>query len=199
LVGVGARVELLVLAAEPHACVGVDVDTGAFVRARYPAGTFAELAPLDLARAEIAAPSDLPDRARPELVDLLDAPRRSGRAPGARAERLLRPLLHPRGRPLLGSVGPAVPFWTLSGDHPSVALVEPEQAAVVLPTEAGYDCHFLWRGLRHVLPLADRGLVRALDRRGRPRYRASRRRRLIVALSPPMNGYCYKVVAGLLP
>ena len=199
MVCVGARVELLVLAAEPHACVGVDVDTGAFVRARYPAGAFADLAPLDLARAEVATPSEPPDSARPELVDLVDAPRRSGRARGQRAERLLRPLLHPRGRPLLGSVGAAVAFWTLTGDHPSIALVEPEQAAVVLPTAAGYECHFLWRGLHHVLPLADRRLVRALDRSGRPRYRALRRRRLIVALSPPVNGYCYKVVAGLLP
>ena len=31
-------IEMLVLAAEPHACVSVDTASGAFVRARYPEG-----------------------------------------------------------------------------------------------------------------------------------------------------------------
>jgi len=195
-------IEMLVLAAEPHACVSVDTASGAFVRARYPEGAFARLAPLDLATAELAAPATPVDATRPELVDLAAAPRRVGRLAGRRAERLLRPLLHPRGRPLLGFVGPAVRFWTLTGDRPSVAIVEPERGPRLRPTDHGYECHFEWRGLRHVLPLADRGAAAALDRWGPAhlsRVLGFRPGRLLVALSPPVNGYCYKVVAGLLP
>jgi hypothetical protein len=194
--------EMLVLAAEPHACVSVDVASGAFVRARYPDGAFARLAPLDVATAEVAAPDTPLDTTRPELVDLATAPRRVGRLGRRRAERLLRPLLHPRGRPLLGFVGPAVRFWTLTGDRPSVAIVEPERGPRLRPAAHGYDCHFQWQGLRHVLPLADRGAAAALDRWG-PAHLARvlgfPPRRLLVALTPPVNGYCYKVVAGLLP
>jgi hypothetical protein len=53
-----------------------------------------------------------------------------------------------------------------------------------------------------VLPLADRGAAAALDRGGPAhlsRALGFHPRRLLVALSPPVNGYCYKVVAGLLP
>jgi len=195
-------VEMLVLAAEPHACVSIDVASGAFVRARYPDGAFAPLAPLDLATAELIQPDAPLDVARPELVDLAAAPRRVGRLGRRQAERLLRPLLHPRGRPLLGFVGPAVRFWTLTGDRPSVSIVEPERGPRLRHTAHGYDCHFEWYGLRHVLPLADRGAAAALDRGGPAllsRALGFHPRRLLVALSPPVNGYCYKVVAGLLP
>jgi hypothetical protein len=196
-------IQLLVLTAEAHACLGVDAETGAFVRARYPDGRFAALAPLDVAAADIVVEDrEPPDAARPELIDLADAPVRLGRLPVRRAARFLRPLLHPRRRPLLDFVGPAVPFWTLNGDRPSVAIVEPERAPRLVRAATGYECRFGWDGRGYALPFADLRLSAALDRRRTTdvtRLLGFPPRRLLVALTPPAQGYCYKVVAGLLP
>src|SRR5205807_9242919 len=102
----GAQLDLLVLAAEPAGCIGVDVASGAFVRARYPAATRL-LRPFQIARGRLAH-DEVPDAAQPELVDLTDAPRPAGRLAPRRAERWLRPLLHPPRLPLLGFSGNAV-------------------------------------------------------------------------------------------
>ena len=73
--------------------------------------------------------------------------------PVRRAERWLRPLLHPRRQPLLGITGPAIPFWDLDGAHPSVAIVEPDRGPIVHEGAGSPKCRFAWRGLWHELPL----------------------------------------------
>src|SRR5439155_1757877 len=127
----------------------------------------------DIARAEIG--SGEADADRPETVVLAGPPEAVGRARGRRVERYLKQLVHPKNRPLLGFVGPAVPYWTtLEGDKPSVSIVEPESSVVVTPSRR---CVFRWQGFRQELPLA-RGA------------RASEQgRRLVVELTPPHDGH----------
>src|SRR5204862_4555091 len=62
----GAQLDLLVLAAEPAGCIAVDVVSGAFVRARYPATTRL-LRPFQVARGRLAH-DEIQDAAQPELV-----------------------------------------------------------------------------------------------------------------------------------
>jgi hypothetical protein len=197
----GAQLDFLVLASEPAGCVGVDMMSGAFVRARHPAATRL-LRPFQIARARLAH-DDVPDAAQPELVDLAAPPRPVGRVLPRRAERRLRPLLHPPRLPLLGFSGNAVPYWTLEGNRPSVALIEPERLAVGTG-EGGHTCRFLWRDGYHELPLLDWWLLARLgDGAAGPRELARllghAPDRLVVALTPPMQGYCYKAVVGVLP
>lgn len=147
-------------------------------------GPTARLAPLVVAQARVAGDQGDADPVRPEEVTLDAAPVEVGRSTRRRAEKWLRPLLHPSGEHLLGFAGPAAPYWTLTGTRPSLAVVAPQEPPVV----GDGRCRFRWRDLSHVLPV----LPQALD------TCPSRPRRLVVALSAPRAGHCYKVVAALL-
>ncbi|MCU1463923.1 MAG: hypothetical protein JWO37_3998 [Acidimicrobiales bacterium] len=204
---VGARLELLVLAAEPRGCVAVDLASGAFVRARYPIDQWVPLAPFDVAVAEIAEAEHPADVSRPESIDLAAAPARNGRMSPRRAERWLKALHQPRGQVVLGFPGPAAPYWTLTGDRPSVTLVDAPVGLHAVRDPEGFRVRLPWRGTRLDLPLADHHLAAALDDLGRARIGSGdlqrvlgfRPKRVLAVLTPPFRGYCYKVAAALLP
>jgi len=205
---VGAELAMAVLAEEPDGCVAVDLESGAFVRAIHPPVPRHECpVAFDVVSAEIAASLDPPDAARPEAVHLAGPPTRSGRLTPRRAERYLQALQHPPHGPLLGFSGVAVPYWTLSGDRPSVTLVQPAQGPQIRWGSAGYECRFAWQGILYQLPLGDRRLAASLWRHGVERsagrdlvrHLGFRPQRLLVVLTPPADGYCYKQVSALLP
>ncbi len=198
---------MLVLASEPDGCVGVDVDSGAFVRAIFPGPPAEALEPFDLTTAPLGEPLDPPDTVRPEAVTLAAPPERIGALTPRRAERYLQALRHPPQGPLLGFAGVSVPYWTLVGDRPSLALVEPSDGPLILATPTGYDCRFGWQGHVHQIPLGDHRLAAELAdlrrRRCSPRelnrilgYRPGR---LLVVVAGPSRGHCTKQVAALLP
>jgi hypothetical protein len=197
---------MLVLAPQPDGCVGVDLDSGAFVRAIY-AGGDEVLEPFDVTSAPIGAPLDPPDSVRPEAVALATPPQRVGGLTARRAERYLQALRHPPQGPLLGFHGVSAPYWTLIGDRPSLALVEPSDGPLVLAGATGYECRFGWQGTVHQFPLADRrlaaDLVRLRRRRASPRELTRllgfRPGRLLVVVAGPSGGHCTKQVAALLP
>jgi hypothetical protein len=190
---------LLVLAIEPDHVAGVDLASGAMVRAWTPEPIQEDLKPYDVVAGTLDADRDrLPDPAQPEAVVLAEGPERVGRMTGRRAERYLRPLVHPAGQPLLGTHGPAVPFWERRADHPSIALVEPEGSAVVHVRGSGLACWFRWRGRPVELPFVDPWVTATMEHTGRRVLGARRDDRLVVALTPPIDGRCHKVVATLL-
>jgi len=197
---------MLVLAADAGGCLGVDLDSGAFVRARYH-GEPQPLATFDIVSGLIADGDHPIDASRPETVYLDQPPQHLGSLTPRRAERYLEPLHHPRRRSLLGFPGAVVPYWTLNGDQPSLTLVDLAAGAHVRREAQQYKCRFTWQSIQYHLPLVDRRLTNRLDGVGWPRYSSRdlesvlghRVRRILVALSPPHQGYCYKVVAALLP
>jgi hypothetical protein len=196
----GATLELLVLAADVDHCAGVDLASGALVRAWSPAPIDVILRPYDIIRATLDDTTDLlPDPSQPEAVPLIEPPESVGRMTGRRAERYLRALVHPTGQPLLALHGPAVPFWQRTAAYPSIAVVEPEGPAVIRLRDAALSCLFRWRGVPVELPCVDRRLARALVAARRTRVDSGRGERLLVALAPPVDGHCHKVVAALLP
>jgi hypothetical protein len=203
----GAELRMLVLAPRPSGCVGVDLDSGAFVRAMFPGPVDEPLAPLDLVAGEVGDPIDPPDPSQPEAVQLGAVPRRVGRAGSRRVGRWLTPLHHPPQGPLLGFAGSRIPYWTLVGDRPSLALVVPTAAAEVRLGPNGYECIFGWQGATHQYPLVDPFLLdtlRQLERRhmgahDMARVLGFRPGRILVILSEPHDGYCWKEVAALLP
>lgn len=202
----GAELRMLVLATDVKGCVGVDVDTGAFVRASHPP-VEQPAPPFTVVSARMAGTVEPPDAARPEALELGDAPAAVGRLSVKRAERLLAPLQHPPRLPLLGLAANAVPYWTLSGDRPSLALLELRNEPLIRWGAVGPECCFMWQGAAHELPLADRRVIDAFEARGlsRPmkgdvqRFLGYRPRRLLVMLTAPLDGYCHKAVAALLP
>lgn len=180
---------MLVLVPSPRECIGIDLASGALVRAIVPAGS--GLMPYDVAAAAMAE-EEVPDElVPPETVELATPARRIGRLTGRRAERYLRPLLHPRRTPLLGFSGPAVPYWSLCRDRPTVSIVEPRVGPDVFVSDDGLRCRFGWHGHLHELPLDARPCSASRLEAGGLR--------LVVALGAPRDGYCYKTVAGILP
>ncbi len=202
----GAELRLLVLAADVNGCVGVDLDTGAFVRASHPAGDTLPQ-PFDIVAAEIAGAVEPPDPARPEALELAEGPKPVGQIALKRAERLLAPLHHPPRLPLLGLSANAVPYWTLTGESPSVTLIEVRSDPRLRWGHFGPECHFMWQGQPHELLLADRRLLDTFERDGMApptrgevcRILGYRPHRLLVMLTAPIDGYCHKAVAALLP
>ena len=180
----GAEVQLLVLGGGRRWCAAIHLGTGALVSARWSQPADGPLAPLTLARSLVAPDQDGADPIRPEGVALAAPPEPVGRTSRRRAERWLRPVLHPAREHLLGSPGPAVPYWTLTGTSPSLAVVDPPGG---LHLDRG-QCRFRWRNVDHALPVLPQGLDAV----------PVRPRRLVVTLSPPRAGQCYKVVAALL-
>src|SRR3954471_877149 len=201
----GAQLDLLVLANEPNGSIGVDLASGAFVRARHPMTAGRTLRPFSVASGELA-PGDMFDASQPELAELTSALRPTARLSPKKADRWLRPLLHPPRPPLLGLTGNALPYWTLEGDRPSVSLVEPDEIGIAR-APGGYVCRFIWQHTFHELVLRDRRLLAALqsahvDRCGEhqvQRLLGHAPDRLLVALTPPIQGYCYKAVMAVLP
>src|SRR3954468_24642473 len=83
----GTDLDLLVLASMREGCVAVDLASGAFVRAAYPAAGRAPLRPVSVARARILGGDEEPDPAHPESVALVDVPLLTGHGSARRAER----------------------------------------------------------------------------------------------------------------
>ncbi|MFP5376288.1 MAG: hypothetical protein ACLGIO_05835, partial [Acidimicrobiia bacterium] len=161
--------------------------SGAVVRATSDQLGGLALRPYDVVGARLAARAEPADPTMPEAVVLAGVPRPLRRLTARRAERWLRPLLHPEWTHLLGFAGPAVPFWELDGTRPSVAVV-PAPAVTAVDDDGLLRCRFVWRTLVHDLPVAV----------GRGARLPAEAARVVVALTPPFEGHCYKVVTGLL-
>ena len=198
----GARVRLLLLAPGEGEAACVDLDTGGLVWAVWNPDPDAtkivsiNLRPLDVCAARTVHNPSPPDPSRTETIELVDPPVAIGRLRGRRAQKLLTPLHHPEKDQLLGFAGPAIPYWTLVGDHPSMTIVNPYGEVVLVPTDEGLMVRFRFRGVIYELPCTDAAAAAAVTARGGP---VKAKRRLLVTLSPPYIGHCYKVVPALLP
>ena len=200
------RAQLLVLATSTRGGAAVDLRTGALVRVHWTSPPSEPLHPFDVLVADVRRDHDaLPFPQDSYLATSLE---KRGTLTGRRAEKLLRPLVHPDNRPLLGAPTAKIAYWTLRADQPSIALVAPSAGPVVeRDTRLRLRCRFRWHRLDHDLPLDDPFVDERLSHptavhlAGGTLDRALgwRPHRLVVALTPPRDGQCTKVVAGLLP
>ena len=78
-------------------------------------------------------------------------------------------------------------------------MVEPEGAISFWRDRPYLACRFVWLGHERELPCVDRFLAGLMDRTGRTRLLADKGDRVLVALTPPIDGRCHKVVNALLP
>lgn len=199
------RVRLLLLAGDVAGGGAVDLGTGALLRVRWSVRRSEPFSPYEVIEADRAW-----DETSPFAADSIVAsdPVVVGRMRGRRARRLLKPLVPPPNAPLLGAVTPTVPYWTLRGDQPSLTVVHPDAGPVVERDPAlRLRCRFRWRRLDHDLPLDDPVLDEQLSHPTATRLTGATLARalgwkpehLLVALTPPREGVCHKVVGGLIP
>jgi hypothetical protein len=168
-----------------------------------------DLSPFDVIDAVVAADPECDDLAQPEAITVEGIPDGVGSLRGRRARTVLRHLVAPTEDHLLGFPGTSSPYWEFHGMRPSVALVVPLRGPLLFRRRADESVWARFGGPRsdNWLPVEDRRAIAALwaGRRDRlsgkdlaaalgfkPHY-------LVVALSAPRSGYCYKTVAAFLP
>jgi hypothetical protein len=207
----GARLRLLVLACTEEDTTAVDLASGSLLRLRiaWPVGHAPDLAPFDVVEATLADDPECDDLAQPEAATAASPPRRVGSVQGRRVRAMLARLAATHDGPLLGFHGPSAPYWDFDGLRPSVALLHPTRGPQLMRRRADGSSwvRFGWERDDVWLPVEDRRAIRGLDASRRdslsgkpltsalgyaPHY-------LLVALSAPRAGHCYKVCRAVLP
>jgi hypothetical protein len=200
----------MVLACTDEDTTAVDLATGAVVRLRIEWGDGREpgVEPFDVVDVEWADDPERDDLAQPEAVTVAGVPSTLGSVKGRRARAVLRSVVVPTPQHLLGFPGSSAPYWEFHGMQPSVALVVPSRGPVVFRRREDDSVwvRFGWPRSDHWLPLEDRRTIAALGAARRDRLSGKdldaalgfRPHFLVVALSRPRDGHCYKTVVALL-
>jgi hypothetical protein len=207
----GSTLHLLVLSSTTEDTTVVDLATRTVMRVRvpWPEGHEPDISTFDVVEVTLAEDPERDDLAQPEATTVADLPRHVGTLRGRHLRKLLRRLVASPDGPLLGFPGPSAPYWEFRGFRPSVALIEPTRRPQLIRRQAdgttwvrfGWDRDDVW------LPVEDRNAARALDAARRERLSGKslaaalgfEPQYLLVTVSPPRDGHCYKVCAAVLP
>jgi hypothetical protein len=207
----GSTLHLLVLSSTLEDTTVVDLATRTVMRVRvpWPEGHEPDINTFDVVEVTLADDPERDDLARPEATTVADLPRHVGTLRGRHLRKLLRRLVASPDGPLLGFPGPSAPYWEFRGFRPSVAIIEPTRRPQLIRRQAdgttwvrfGWDRDDVW------LPVEDRNAARALDAARRERLSGKslstalgfEPQYLLVTVSPPRDGHCYKVCAAVLP
>ncbi len=248
------ELRIMVLASMPMEIVGVDLETGALVRAlSFPHNDLSASAGMDTP-ADTGIPDTPPvagqdsasneeeagdtreqvngfdttgvstfdvvvvraaqaderlDPAQPEAVAIASSPQLAQHLRPRQIRQCLTRLVAPERGPLLGFRGPSTPYWSLTGSHPSVALVELRRGIQLFrrPGENYPRVRFQWGRSEERLPLLDArlaGLIEAHERSTPGRILIEEALGfhpafLVASLTPPEGGHSYKVALTLLP
>jgi hypothetical protein len=207
----GSTLHLLVLSSTKEDTTVVDLATRTVMRVRvpWPADYDPDISTFDVVEVTLANDPERDDLAQPEATTVADLPRHVGTLRGRHVRKLLRRMVATPDGPLLGFPGPSAPYWEFRGFRPSVALIEPTRSPQLIRRHAdgttwvrfGWDREDVW------LPVEDRHAARALDAARRERLSGKslatalgfEPQYLLVTVSPPRDGHCYKVCAAVLP
>ena len=201
----------MVLACGTEDTVAVDLTTGAIIRLRidWIEEREADLSPFDVIDVAWAVDPQRDDLAQPEAVSVEGIPERVGALRGRRARRVVRHLVAPEEPHLLGFPGPSAPYWEFRGMRPSVALVVPRRGPVLFRRSADGLVWARFSAARsdNWLPVEDRRSIAALWASRQDRLSGKslsgalgfRPHFVVVAISRPRDGHCYKTVAAILP
>jgi hypothetical protein len=201
----------MVLSCSPDDTVAVDFTSGAIIRLRvtWDEGREPDFTPFEVVDAVLAGDPQRDDLAQPEAVSVEGVPQRVGELTGRKARRVLRHLVAPAEQHLLGFPGSSAPYWEFRGMRPSVALVVPTRGPLLFRRRADDSIwvRFGWPRSDNWLPVEDRRAMAALWATRRERLFGKdlagalgfRPHFLVVALSKPVDGHCYKTVTAILP
>ncbi|HWE65906.1 MAG TPA: hypothetical protein VG298_04620 [Acidimicrobiales bacterium] len=207
----GSTLHLLVLASTTEDTTVVDLATRTVMRVRvpWPDDHEPDIKAFDVVEVTLADDPERDDLAQPEATTAADLPRHVGTLKGRQLRKLLRRMVASPEGPLLGFPGPSAPYWEFRGFRPSVALIEPTRSPQLIRRQAdrstwvrfGWDRDDVW------LPVEDAHAARALDAARRERLSGKGLANalgfdpqyLLVTVSQPRDGHCYKVCAAVLP
>jgi hypothetical protein len=207
----GSTLHLLVLSSTSEDTTVVDLATRTVMRVRvpWPEGHEPDIQTFDVVEVTLAEDPERDDLAQPEATTVADLPRHVGSLRGRQLRKLLRRMVASPEGPLLGFPGASAPYWEFRGFRPSVALIEPTRRPQLIRRNSdnstwvrfGWNLDDVW------LPVEDRHAARALVAARRERLSGKSLatalgfdpQYLLVTVSPPRDGHCYKVCAAILP
>jgi len=207
----GSTLHLLVLASTTEDTTVVDLATRTVMRVRvpWPPDHEPDITAFDVVEVTLADDPERDDLAQPEATTAADLPRHVGTLRGRHLRKMLRRMVATPDGPLLGFPGPSAPYWEFRGFRPSVALIEPTRSPQLIRRQSdgttwvrfGWDREDVW------LPVEDQNAARALDAARRERLSGKSLaaalgfdpQYLLVTVSQPRDGHCYKVCAAVLP
>jgi hypothetical protein len=207
----GSLLTLLVLACNEEDTAGIDLASGALVRARvpWPNGHRPDLAAFDVVETVLADRPERDDLAQPEAVSADGLPRHLGTLHGRRVRQLLHPLVAPMEEHVLGFPGLSAPYWEFRGFRPSLALLVPTKGPVLFRRDGDRSVwiRFGWGRSDNWLPMEDLDAIRALDAARRDRLQGKdlaaalgfKPHYLVASVSRPRDGHCYKAIRALVP
>ena len=207
----GSELSLLVLACTKEDTTAIDLASGALIRlrVRWPVGHEPDLALFDLVEVQLADDPETDDLAQPEAATTAELPRHVGTMPARRARRRLRALAARPDGPLLGFPGASAPYWEFRGQRPSATLIVPTRGPQFIrrADEGSTWVRFGWDRDDVWLPVESADATRALDAARRDRLSGKalatalgfRPHYLLVSLTQPRDGHCYKVCTAVLP
>ena len=201
----------MVLSSRVGECCAVDLETGAFVRASWPGAPLVDVRPYQVVLGHFGPYEGVPDPGRPEAVKLVGCPEEAPSIKGRQVRRYLRDIVTAPGQALLGFPGLDIPYWTLNGAYPSVAIIQPEgdvQVRVRREEQMVWG-HFRWGRMEQSLAVLDSELAHylaaavgdriELAKQGLEQLLGFRPYYLLVLLTPPIEGRCYKTLGAFLP
>ncbi len=207
----GTSLTLLVLACQSEDTTAADLASGALVRVRvgWPEDHQPDLQPFDVTEVTLADEPERDDLAQPEAVTANGLPRHLGTLHGRRVRRLLAQLVAPIDDYVLGFPGASAPYWEFRGSRPSLALVTPTRGPMLFRRieDRSIWVRFGWGRSDNWLPVEDLQAARALDAARRDRLGGKdlasalgfKPHYLVVSVTAPREGHCYKTVRALLP
>ncbi len=201
------------LASGDDGIIGIDLKRNDLIRIRPQPGTTqlttqASIQPFDILVAQRSRVVEPEDPAMPEAFTATIDAEPAGRLSGGVARSLLSDLSVACAHDVLGFPGWSLPYWQLDGMRPSIALVVPKDGPVLCRRDKGSTwVRFRGDGGELMLPAAGSDLIAALESSdgdtlgGKPLAQALgfRPHFMLIALSSPRDGHCYKTVAALLP
>jgi hypothetical protein len=207
----GSTLHLLVLASTVEDTTVVDLATATVMRVRvpWPENHEPDITVFDVVEVTLAEDPERDDLAQPEATTAAGLPRHVGTLRGRRVRKLLERMVASPEGPLLGFPGPSAPYWEFRGFRPSVALIEPTRSPQLIRREGDGTTwvRFGWNRDDIWLPVEDRQAARALDAARRERLSGKalanalgfEPQYLLVTVSQPRDGHCYKVCSAILP
>lgn len=190
--------------------VAANLATNALLRFEIDATSLDNLgfAPFALWDLETSQANLLADPGRPELIEINSA----NPVGQLRKKRQIAAICNqsraPENLPLLGFNGPSISYSQVSGNSPSITIVELSKRQAIRKNSYGeVTISFPWGPIIASLPLGNEKENYLFDRVDRPLNSQKEiaeilgfiPKYLVVVLAKPHAGYCKKVAAGLLP
>ncbi len=208
----GESLSCMVLADGPAEWAGVDLASGALVRARaggLPDDGGGRL--LDVVEVTLGDDREPPDPCRPEAISVVGSARVLGRLRARQARRMLDELLSERqkseSQPLLGVVGPSAAYGDMDGSSPSLELVRPSKGPELVAAGGSVWCTFTLGGANERLPVLDRRAASVanalagtvLTRAGTAAMLEFEPQYMLVGFVPPRSTHTPKAVLSMIP